>query len=249
MLCEKDGVWQRWYVCTYARTYVYIYFFFYVCKYVCSQNRHANTMNIRWSTEPGQLLLPLVMVRPLDEAASAALLSVAWLQEIGARVLGSRESMQYDSAYCARSSQAAMCFRISSPPQSYADCMCPWIWNYNQTRDPSGKNAAPPKPARSFDAIIRSRLEWNVVRWQHGQWEWCWNQQLSPAVERIRSITIKFAAWHSRICDTHQNVVRLDAQDITSSRVVTLVFAILTNVMPGNALCWWESLGSAAVES
>ena len=73
------------------------------------------------------------------------------------------------------------------------------------------------------------------------------HQQLSASEASLSSL--RRGIVNSRICDTHQNVVRLDAQDITSSRVVTLVFAILTNVMPGNALCWWESLGSAAVES
>jgi len=61
------------------------------------------------------------------------------------------------------------------------------------------------------------------------------HQQLSASEASLSSL--RRGIVNSRICDTHQNVVRLDAQDITSSRVVTLVFAILTNVMPGNALC------------
>ena len=185
-----------------------------------------------------------VIVRPFAEAASAALLSVACWHAIGPRVRGRWASMQNDNANWARNSHAAICFCMSSPSPGQSVCASSnEIRNWNQTDEPSGKMAAPPKPAIEVEAIA-SAVAWT---WIH----------VGAHIDKENGVETKSCSQTWSVSDASSSSFRcgdvgsripnqtrrdLMCKDLTSARVFTWELATRHGVTPGRSdWCLWVS--------
>ena len=184
----------------------------------------------------------LVIVRPLAEAASAALLSVAWWHAMGPRVKGKWASMQNESANCARSSHAAICFCMSSPSHGHSD----WasandIRNWNHVEEPSGKNAAPPNPAMDCVAIA-SAVAWTCIH-SGGHIDSENGVEINSCDQIFRASTASSSSLRFGVEGSERPTqMRRDlmCRDLTSGNVLTFVLATRHKVTPFRSdWCLW----------